>query len=144
MEIFEKRAIEITSLAMNGLTARHKAITSNIANADSADYKKINVNFEDQLKRIIATDDRKEEHMRDNMFKDNKMPLQSAVYDLQYSDFNPEMIISEQNSVGKNNVNLESEMAELAKNGIKYNALAILQQKAFQGLKTIIQQGGRV
>ena len=34
MDILGKRVIEITSLAMDGLATRHKAISSNIANAN--------------------------------------------------------------------------------------------------------------
>jgi len=144
MDILEKRAIEITSLALDGLAKRHKAVSSNIANADSEGYKKVEVNFEDQLQRIIATEDKKDQHMLDNMFKENKAPLQVSAYDLQYSNFNPELSVSKEAAFGKNNVNIEGEMAELAKNGMKYNALARIQQKAFQGLKEVIQYGGRV
>ncbi len=136
MDILEKRNMEITSLAMDGLAARHKAISSNIANANSPDYKAINVDFEDQLKKIIDTEEKKEQHKRESK------PYQPDKTDFEYEDFMPETTVSQAKSIGINNVNIEREMAELSKNGMKYNALAILQQKAFQGMSDVIQKGG--
>ncbi len=142
MDILGKRHVEITSLALDGLAARHKAITSNIANAGSPDYKAIGVNFEDQLKRIIDTEEKKEQHKKDNMFKEDRQEYEANKFDMQYEDFRAEMFTSQAQSTGVNNVNIEREMAELAKNGMKYNALATLQQKAFQGMANVIEKGG--
>lgn len=128
MDILSKQAMEITSLALDGLASRHKTLSSNIANANTANYQRVDVAFEGQLKRIIETKDAEKED------KTIKMPLS-------YSGFNPQIIISGdpiQNG-SLNNVNLEIEMAELAKNGMKYNALAQMQAKAFQGFKDLIQ-----
>lgn len=145
MDILSKNAIEITSLAMDGLAARHKAISSNIANADSQNYKRVQVTFEDQLKRIIESEKKKEQYKQDNMFKkDKEFSNEESKSDFKYSDFKPQVVFDKESSAGKNNVNLEREMADLAKNGMKYNALAILQQKAFRGLEEVIRQGGRV
>lgn len=139
MDIMGQRSIEIASLAMDGLSARHKAIASNIANADSPNYKRVDVSFEDQLRKIIETDDK--EHKR--KFNGKQENSESNKNDFNFSDFNPETIISKEDGTGKNNVDVEREMADLSKNGTRYNALAILQQKAFRELLTVIQYGGR-
>jgi flagellar basal-body rod protein FlgB len=134
--------MEITSLAMDGLAVRHKAITSNIANAESPDYRRVTVDFEDQLRRIIDTDNRREQNMLENMYKEEATPFKAGKNDMDYRDFKPEIAMSE-GTPGINNVNIESEMADLAKTGIMYDALATLQQKAFQGMKDVIERGGR-
>ncbi len=142
MDILEKRHVEITSLALDGLAARHKAISSNIANADSPDYKEVKVNFENKLRNIIHTEEKREQHKMDNLFNEDRTPFQPGKFDLQYKDFSPETYESQADGIGGNNVNIERQMAELAKNGMKYNALALLQQKAFQGMSDLIQKGG--
>ncbi len=132
MDILNKKAIEITSLALDGLAARHKALSSNIANANTPNYSRVDVAFEGQLKRILNTE------LASEQGNQIKKPLE-------FSGFGPKIIISgKSGSDGSlNNVNIEMEMAELAKNGMKYNALAHLQSKAFRGLSEVIRGGGR-
>ncbi|NLF83839.1 MAG: flagellar basal body rod protein FlgB [Candidatus Gastranaerophilales bacterium] len=142
MDILNKRSMEIASLAMDGLAIRHKAISSNIANSESPDYRRVTVDFEGQLRRIIDTDNRHEQNMLENMDKEDATPYKAGKNDLNYRDFKPEIAMSEGAS-GVNNVNIETEMADLAKTGIMYDALATLQQKAFQGMKEVIERGGR-
>jgi len=131
MDILSKRSMEITALAMDGLASRHKALSSNIANANTPDYSRVDVEFEGQLKKILETEVAKERH------QEIKKPLE-------YSGFNPQIVMSSDPAQieGMNNVNIEMEMAQLAKNGMKYNALAQLQSKAFNGLKEVIRGGG--
>lgn len=142
MDILERRKVEITTLALDGLSARHKAVSSNIANAESPDYKAVKVDFEDQLRKIIQTEEKREQHKLQNLYNENRQPFEPGKFDLQYKDYKPESYISQADSINGNNVNIEREVAELSKNGMKYNALANLQQKAFQGLADVIKQGG--
>ncbi|OGI02702.1 MAG: flagellar basal-body rod protein FlgB [Candidatus Melainabacteria bacterium GWF2_37_15] len=132
MDLLNKREMQITSLALDGLSERHKAITSNIANSNTPGYMKVDVAFEGQLNKILESEEAKEQN------KEIKNPIG-------YSSFKPSLIISNDpaQSANGNNVNVEMEMAELAKNGMKYNALAALQAKAFKGLSDVIMGGGR-
>ena len=132
MDLLSKREIHITTLALDGLSARHKSITSNIANSNTPNYMKTDVQFENQLNKILESEEAKEQN------KEIKNPVS-------YSSFKPSIIITNDpaQSANGNNVNIEMEMAELAKNGMKYNALAALQAKAFKGLSEVIMSGGR-
>lgn len=127
MDILDKNSVKISSLAMDGLAARHKAITANIANVNTKDYLRVDVAFEGQLNKILESEKAKQSGT------EIKNPMS-------FQGFKPKLIISsdptQEGSV--NNVNIEMEMAELAKNGMKYNALAHLQQKAFQGMQRLI------
>jgi flagellar basal-body rod protein FlgB len=149
VDLITSRAINISSLAMDGLSARHKAISSNIANAETPDYKRIDVSFEDQLGKIINTENVKELQKLQNSgqmpVSENKsnMPL-SVNYNqgfMESSDFEPSPFQSEDNppNTKGNTVNIETEMSELTKNGMTYNALATLQSKAFKGLGEVIR-----
>ena len=45
--------INILNYALNGLWLRNKAINHNIANANTPNYKRITVNFEESLKKLL-------------------------------------------------------------------------------------------
>ena len=55
--------------------------------------------------------------------------------------FNPEIITTANNALDSknNNVNLETEMAEMSKNGMKYTAVATLQERIFRGIQELIR-----
>ena len=152
MDLINTSNIEILSLGLDGLSARHKAISSNIANAETPGYKRVDVTFEDQLDKIINTEYVKEAKKLANSTDGNpytqqnnaaKSPL-SVNYNqtlMEFSDFNPQTIESDENPPNEtgNTVNIEKEMSSLTKNGMTYNALATLQAKEFRNLAEIIR-----
>ena len=157
MDLISTRTIEFATLGLDGLSARHKAISSNIANADTPDYKRVDVTFEDQLSKIINTEDLKEnqrltnsmgtDNTIDNLLSNNqpKAPL-SVNYNesfMKMSDFNPQTVESNENApnTNGNTVNIEQEMSSLTKNGMSYNALANLQSREFKSLAEVIRVG---
>lgn len=160
MDLVSKSAIEITTLALDGLAARHKVISSNIANADTAGYKRSDVSFGDQLNKIMKTVDNKqklkEEYSMSLMYMPNNLATAGQIQkadnfsDLNtisqnaYEDFHPEIAQTTDPAVNANgnNVNVEQEMALLAQNGMKYTALSVLQEKMFRGLQEVIKGGG--
>ena len=155
MDLISTRTIELATIGLDGLSARHKAIASNIANADTPGYKRIDVTFEDQLSKIINTKDVRENQKLLNSMDTNdvisnspinnrtKAPL-SVNYNqsfMEISDFNPQTEESSENSpnTNENTVNIEQEMSSLTKNGMTYNALASLQSREFRGLAEVIR-----
>lgn len=151
MDLVSKSAIEVSTLALNALSARHNALAANIANTDTPGYKRTDVKFEDQLVQIIQKDDQIEKQKVKNSmglsYSPSSLPVQGSS-DSQnelYKKFTPEMYETD-NAATKangNNVNVEYEMAELAKNGTRYTAITTFQERMFMGLKTVIEQGGR-
>jgi len=146
--------IQFATLGLDGLAARHKAIISNIANADTPGYKRMDVSFEDQLGKIIQTEDAKESIKLQNSAVESTS--QGAIYaagntplrinhnqdSLQIADFNPKFGENTDNPANKNGntVNIEQEMSSLTKNGMEYDALATMQSKEFRILTDIIKQ----
>ncbi|EKE02995.1 MAG: Flagellar basal-body rod protein FlgB [uncultured bacterium] len=151
MDLVSKSAIEVSTLALNALSSRHNALAANIANADTPGYKRTDVKFEDQLVQIIQRDDQIEKQKVKNSmglsYSPTSLPLSgsSTSQNELYKKFTPEMYETDNAAIkpNGNNVNVEYEMAELAKNGTKYTAIATFQEKMFLGLKTVIEHGGR-
>lgn len=121
--------------ALDGTWLRNEAISNNIANVNTPGYKKITVEFENMLKDQInsnsislkVTDDK---HIGSGNSVDN---------------FEPLVKVNRNTSVRKdgNNVNIDMEMGDLAKNSIMYDGLIRQISRKFTGIKTIIQEGGK-
>lgn len=156
MDFFSKTSMDVATLALDGLAARHNALLSNISNAETPGYKRVDVKFEDQLKNIINNDNLSEENKMANsvgngpgtpglVFVANSLIPQGVSFNndnkFQSNTFQPEVIADDNAPVDAkgNSVNIESEMVELAKNGTKYEALTTLQQKEFAMLSETIK-----
>jgi flagellar basal-body rod protein FlgB len=123
--IFNDHTINYIQLGMDVASIRQNVIASNIANIDTPHYKEQTVKFSDFL-------------------NNNQLPL----YITHKNFINPQenledrIIVEKNNSFGerndKNNVNLTSQEAALAKNQILYNALAAFAKYKFGEYKNII------
>jgi flagellar basal-body rod protein FlgB len=166
MDLISKQTIEINTLALDGLAARHKALSANIANADTPGYQRTDITFEGQLAQIVSVENSKQQEKEANSagltYSPNSigqiassenlgslLSRANASYNMfndsaSYSSFNPEISNTNDPPVKTdgNNVNIEYEMAELAKNGTKYTAITTLQEEAFRGLQDIIKGAG--
>lgn len=123
--IFNDPTINYIQLGMDIASIRQNVIASNIANIDTPYYKEKIVKFSDFL-------------------NNNQLPL----YITHENDINPQenlqdrIVVENNYSFGerndKNNVNLTSQEAALAKNQILYNALAAFAKYKFSEYKNII------
>lgn len=139
MDFTISRTAQIMEKALDGLSARHKAISANIANAQTADYTRSDVVFEDQLQNIVAM-----ENIKENVkLQNSKLPLsvnfsQADVLlkSNSFENYSPDTVIDTDSPIvaNGNNVNLEVEMVELSKNASRYNVLAQLEGKYFNSL----------
>lgn len=117
---------------MEGLAQRFKAVSRNVANADTPGYARRNVSFEDQLRDVIQSG--KKLHMtvtdpahiptRPRLVADVK-PVELKVSDEMYR-------------LDRNNVDPEREMAVLAEARMMYNAMNRLAAKRLAGYRTVI------
>lgn len=157
MDFLTMRPVEIASRAMDGLSARQKAISANIANANTSGYQRTDVEFESQLASIIRQDDSLNEArgkymqansgtgMSYNVPSIDQLSMQGADIDFSkvniYKDFQPEIVSDNASALSPdgNNVNIETEMAELAKNGTKFQVIAESQSRIFASLDAEIR-----
>ncbi|PID28882.1 MAG: flagellar basal body rod protein FlgB [Candidatus Cloacimonadota bacterium] len=116
--------------SLNAYSLRQRSIADNIANVETPEFKKTKVNFEElfmeALKEknspLVKTD---EKHLPEKLKALNVDAKVEEVKDDNYSN-------------GINSVNLEEEMANLAINQIKFEAMSKLAKKQFSLLKSAI------
>ncbi len=160
MNLITSNSMELMKLGMDGLMARQKAVSANIANVMTPGYVRKEVAFESQLNEIRESAALQDYIKGQNSIKYNpnsineftreipkyriptvqeKAYLQSDIM----ADFNPQVVDDIYNgpSTDGNNVELEKEMMDLSKTGTRYLVLSNLESKAFQGVTEIIRGG---
>ncbi len=152
MDFFTTEMAEINEKALDAMALRNKLIASNISNINSPGYKRVDLEFENQLSQIINSQKSKKpgaslKFQPDTLLPSNtlKNPRHISInaYKTTYEEFKPDIKTNDEVSLhtNGNNVSIEYEMAELAKNGTKYTIVATLQEKTFRGLQEVIKGG---
>lgn len=120
--------IKVLDKAADAAWLRNDAIANNIANIDTPGYKRQDVNFEDALNQAL-----KWTHMSDLDRQVHNVSLRR----LSVGTYTDEVGYSYR--VDGNNVDLDTESAELAANQIKYNGIANSISAEFRNLRTVIK-----
>lgn len=107
--------------ALDATWERNEAIAQNIANVDTPGYKRKTVSFEEELREAMESKD----------FKKND----ADKIEITVSEDNRNLSMK----LDGNNVDIDTEMADLAKNTIRYNALA--QMAGYSKLMMVIKEG---
>ena len=157
MDLITSRTMEITKLGMDGLIDRQQAISSNIANVMTPGYQRKEVAFESQLSEIMEKEDLKD-YIKSQNSIEYKPPmvdvftgevhtyrtptLQEKAYlkSNTYEDFKPQYItdIYSGSDGSGNNVELEREMMDLSKTGMRYLVLSNLERRSFESVSRVI------
>ena len=121
----------ILEKALSASSLRQKTISNNIANVNTPGFKRSEVLFEDILQQKMSGS-------RLNLAKTNERHLSTQPQSLA-----PTMRMVTDNSfrTDGNNVDIDIEMANMAKNSIYYDALAQQLSRYFTGLKSVIKEG---
>ncbi len=107
-----------------------RVIAANIANVGTPGYKSLGVSFDEKLKEVLRPGLQK-------MIKNNPrhLPDENMLMRIE-----PEVAMVENDYWnGINNVNIEDEMVELAKNQLDFNIASKLLSDRFTGLRTAIR-----
>ncbi|WP_088187933.1 flagellar basal body rod protein FlgB [Desulfosporosinus sp. FKA] len=126
MNMMEKK-LDVSAL-------RQKVIANNVANVDTPGFKASHVEFEDILQQAMNKDNLSL-HKTDPRHIDPSLNLQSA---------QARVVIDNTTTLRNdgNNVDIDKEMSDLAKNGIDYQAISqILGQKYSGKIKLITDLG---
>lgn len=139
MSLFSGRIEQVLERSLDASSLRQRVLANNIANVDTPNFKRSDVSFEATLQSYlqgdgsslsgIRTDAR---HIPIGVSTTGPVPSGVAV---------EETTTSLQNN--NNNVDIDSEMSQLALNQIRYNALTQQMQSYFSVLRTSINGGGR-
>ena len=151
MDFIDNRTRAIGAMALDGLQERAKAISANTVNALTPNYQRKEVSFENSLRNIVERENEKEAIRLQNskMYNQNpqsvltgQSPAQIAFMNSAYNEgfsIDVESDTSEPLGLNGNNVNLESEMMDEAKNGMKYQVVASLLSKSYATMASIIK-----
>ena len=117
---------------MEGLVQRFKAVSRNVAHADTPGYARRNVSFEDQLRDVIQSGKKLHMTVTDPAHIPSRPRLVSDVKPVETR------ILDERYRLDGNNVDPEREMAVLAETRMMYNAMNRLAAKKLAGYRTVI------
>jgi flagellar basal-body rod protein FlgB len=121
--------------ALDAAWTRNEVIAQNIANVDTPNYKKKTVRFEEYLEDALDKDG----------FKGNTTDKRHIQIGSASADQAKVKITTEYSNLSTrldgNNVDIESEMASLAKNDIRYNAITQSISGSFTRLRSVIREG---
>ena len=120
--------INVLDKAADASWLRNDVIANNIANADTPNYKRKDVAFEGELSRALSkmrykSMDEKVDHLA-------LASMRPTTY-TDYGDYSYR--------VDGNNVDIDTENVELARNQIKYNALMTGVNQEFSNLKSVMK-----
>lgn len=118
--------INVLTKAADASWKRNEIITNNIANVSTPGYKRKDVQFESFLMTALTGDNSLDKRVA-NVRLDN---LEAQVY-TDYSNLSYRL--------DGNNVDIDTETAELAKNQIRYNAIMDSITQEFNRLKMVLQ-----
>lgn len=128
--LFNKTNVPLLNKMLNVASMRHRAISNNIANVNTVNYRRKDVNFADYLRAQVE--------------KQPVVGLKTSGQHLPVGQpgplAGPKMIEPDTgpNTTGINNVDIDREMADLAENHLLYNIGSHLMNQKFRGLRKAI------
>lgn len=129
---------------LDASSARAHLIAHNIANADTTNYKALRLNFEDVLAQEF---DQVERSSAFPLHRTHPRHLEGRSFHGLKGTVTEYGIIHQDNRttyrLDGNNVDIDHESAEQAKNALLYSATMELLNRKFAGLRTAISEGGR-
>lgn len=133
--ILSNPQLSVLEQGINAASLRHKVVSNNIANVNTPGFKKSEVIFEDLLQEEL--------HGRSDLkltkTKGSHLPNRVSGSSAPFIN----TINSTSFRTDGNNVDIDIEMANLAKNNIYYNALVTQLNKHLSSLKSAINEGRR-
>ena len=128
--------------ALDAESVRRKVISNNVANVDTPHFKRSEVNFESELKRAIEQNRELAENDYPGAVTDEKHIPFIQMRDVKGvgSRINLDYSTSLRND--GNNVDIEKEMVDAAKNLMRYNAFITSLNQNFKVLKMAMRTNG--
>jgi flagellar basal-body rod protein FlgB len=131
------KTMSLMGKGLDAASLRNKVISDNLANVDTPGFKRSDVVFEEELRRALT----KTGQVRGMTTNPKHIPIGSP----SVSAVSPKVVLQNDTTMRNdgNNVDIDIEMASMAKNTITYSALAQLLNGEFTKLKSAIFEGRR-
>ena len=134
-QVVNTSVIDVSSRALAAANLRHEVLSNNIANVNTPNFKRSHVRFEDLLKKELGLED--DPLMKVVRTHDRHLPIpyhgKTHAFIEQESTTNMRL--------DGNNVDIDIEMADVAKNQLYYNAMANQISSHIGKLKSVITSG---
>lgn len=128
---------KVLEKALDATWLRNEAISQNVANVDTPGYKRKTVKFEEYLSDAMDGSSFKG-------LKTDKRHISIGADSIDKVEINlTEDYSNTSMRIDGNNVDIDSEMASMAKNSIQYNVLAQRLAGKFKSIKSVISEGRR-
>ena len=127
--------IDIGSRALSAASLRHEVLSNNIANVNTPNFKRSHVRFEDLLKQELGLNDDPLMWVVRSHDRQFPIPFSGKARGVIEQDATTNMRLD------GNNVDIDIEMAEVAKNQLYYSALANALGGHISKLKSVINSG---
>jgi len=128
----DSKILTLLEGGLDGLSLRNKVLADNIANVDTPNFKRSDVNFENVLQAALGGEDPGQLELK------RTSPLHLSGFAVSGADF----VIQDQSTSYRNdgnNVDIDAEMTKLAENTIEYNALTRSLSSHLALLRQVIQ-----
>lgn len=120
--------VNVMGKAADAAWQRNEIIANNIANVDTPNYKRQDINFEAQLRRALGSS--------------RYETVDAKVAHITSTELEPRVYTDSANfsyRIDGNNVDIDTENVELASNQIKYNGLVTSINHEFSNLKMVMK-----
>jgi flagellar basal-body rod protein FlgB len=137
MNIARDTTLYVLEKGLDALSARQTAVSNNIANVETPNYKAVDVRFESILQKTLSTGQSLE------LVRTNPMHLTSnGTTGNPLDALEPVAFKRSETSMRKdgNNVDVEREMIVLADTSLRYQAVAMLANKKLAMMRMIAQE----
>ncbi len=128
--------IDLSSRVLDIRLERQNLVMANLSNINTPGYKARRLEFEDELQEALNLG------LSGKMTRTNEKHIPGDFnangFDSEhYAEFEPRQVF------GEDKVDLDKEMAVMAKNSLMYDALAQVIKKNFEGIQRVIQEGAK-
>jgi len=124
--------------ALTAATTRQEVISHNIANVNTPNFRKSDVEFENLLAKELYGDEQPEGKLQMTRTRDNHLPAQRRPFHAVPTVVEDETTIMR---TDENNVDIDVEMANLTKNQLYFNAVTKSLNGHVTKLKNVITSG---
>ena len=130
--------INLLEKGLDGASLRQKALSNNLANVNTPNYKRKDVNFQGILENEVerAADDNLK------LDKTSAKHLSAGGFNKGQSSFKITTADNTSYKNDDNNISVDVEMTKLAKNHLYYNTLTRQINNKFSMIKNVINKGG--
>jgi flagellar basal-body rod protein FlgB len=132
MSFLFKPSLSVLERSLDAATKRQKVIANNIANVDTPNFKRSQVEFEEVLQETLSETKFSGMRTNNNHFQIGRgVPIEVM----------PQVVTDDKTLIQNNlnNVDIDYEMSQMSKNAMRYNVLVERMAKELKGLRAAIE-----